>query len=202
MREIRDPLAATGLGLLLENPKELTSLKLLYIEKLGQLDCAAATKALLKRAMEDKSAQVRDACWDELARDGSPSVVLSLVEKLKSKENYQVNRAAVGLARMKDRSAIPALIDAVVTKHKKVVAGRGGNIGAAFRPGGGVGGPGGLNVGGGQPKVYELDYQNREVLDALVSLSKGANYQFSKENWRNWYARLNTPPNINLRRSE
>jgi hypothetical protein len=204
MRELRDPLAATGLGLLLENPKELTSLKLMYIEKLGQLDCQAATNALLKRAMDDKSAQVREACWDELARDGSPDVVASLTKELKSKENYRINRAAVGLARMNDRSAIPALIDAVVTKHKKTVGGGGGGpgrIGASFRPGGGGGG-GGLNVGGGGPKVYELDYQNREVLDALVSLSEGANFQFSKEKWRNWYARLNTPPNINLRRSE
>jgi hypothetical protein len=205
MRELRDPLAATGLGLLLENPRELTNLKLMYIEKLGQLDCPAATNALLKRAMDDKSAQVREACWDELARDASPSVVASLTKELEGKENHRVNRAAVGLARMKDPSAIPALIDAVVTKHKKTVnvgGGGPGRIGAAFRPGGGVGGPGGLNVGGGGPKVYEFEYQNREVLDALVSLSEGANFQFSKEKWRNWYARLNTPPNINLRRSE
>ena len=201
-RELRDPLAATGLGLLLENPKELDGLKLMYIEKLGQRDCPAATSALLKRAMDDKSGQVREACWDELARDGSPDVVVSLIKELESKENHRINRAAVGLSRMNDPSAIPALIDAVVTKHKKVIAGRGGNIGAAFRPGGGVGGPGGLNIGGNKPKVYELVYKNREVLDALVSLSEGANFQYSKENWRNWYARLNTPPNINLRRSE
>ena len=152
--------------------------------------------------MDDTSAQVREACWDELARDGSPAVVASLIEKLESKENYRINRAAVGLARMNDPSAIPALIDAVVTKHKKIISGGGGNIGASFRPGGGVGGPGGLSVGGNKPKVYELDYQNREVLDALVSLSEGANFQFSKEQWRNWYARLNTPPNIDLRRGE
>jgi len=204
MRELRDPLAATGLGTLLENPKELSWLKLMYVEKLGQLDCAASTAALLKCAMNDKNEQVRDACWDELARDGSPEVVASLMKELDSKDNYRVNRAAVGLARMDDPSAIPALIDAVVTKHKEVYStGRGpGSIGAAFRPGGGSGGPGGLSVGGGGPKVVEVNRRNPQVNAALVSLTDGANFQYSKEDWRNWYARLNTPPDINLRRSE
>lgn len=204
MRELRDPLAATGLASLLENPNELTWLKLMYIEKLGQLDCGASTSALLKCAMDDTNSQVRDACWDELARDGSPEVVVSLMRELESKENYRVNRAAVGLARMNDPSAIPALIDAVVTKHKKVFSTgrRPGSIGAAFTPGGGSGGPGGLSVGGGGPKVYEVDHRNEEVRAALVSLTEGANFQFSKEDWRNWYARVNTPPDIDLRRSE
>jgi hypothetical protein len=201
--EIRDPLAATGLGLLLDNEDEPLAQKLMYIEKLGQLDCQAATNALLKCAMEDRSDQVRDACWDELARDGSPAVVASLTKELESKDNRRVRLAAIGLGRMDNPSAIPALIDALVTTHKYKIIRRGGNMGASFsRPGGGINPGGGLMAGGRGVEIVSRDHQNREVLDALVSLAEGANFHYSEESWRNWYARLNTPPNINLRRSQ
>ena len=75
--EIRDPLAASALAGQLEKVNFLAP-KLILIEKLGDLDCQAASDALLKCAMEDENDQVRDACWDQLSRDGSPAVVASL----------------------------------------------------------------------------------------------------------------------------
>jgi hypothetical protein len=197
--KINDLAAAPGLAQLLEDETFLGA-KLIYIEKLSQLNCQTSSDALLKCAMEDKSNQVREACWDALAEDGSPAVVASLIKELESKDNVRVNRAAFGLERMNDTAAIMPLINALVTKHKfKFVQGPPGNMQAGFRPGGGgmAFNPGRKNV-----DVREVDLQNRAVLNALSVLTEGTNFQFDENRWREWYARVNTPPNINLRRSE
>jgi hypothetical protein len=201
IEQIRDVLAAAPLGQLLEEETFLAP-KLIYIQTLGELDCAAAGRALLKCAMEVESDQVQDACWDELARDGSPAIVASLLVELKSKDNRRVNRGAIGLARMNDRSAIRPLIDALVTTHKFKIVTRGGNMNAQFgRPGGGAARPGAaFGAGGRGPKIIEKEIRNPEALNALLNLTDGANFQFEEDRWREWYARINTPPNINLRR--
>jgi hypothetical protein len=202
--EIRDLHAAPGLAKLLENETFLAA-KLIFIEKLSELNCRTSTDALLKCAMEDKSTQVQENCWDALADDASPTVVASLIKELESKDNLRVNRAAVGLERMNDPAAILPLINALVTKHKfKIVTGR-GNMSASFgRPGTGTGGtPGmGFGAGGGGPKIVETDLKNRDVLNALSVLTGGAQFQFEEDRWKDWYARLNTPPNVDLRRIE
>ncbi len=194
--EIRDPLAATAVSLQLEEVDYLAA-KLMFIEKLGQLDCQVATSALLKCALEDDSRQVREACWDELAHDGSPAVVASLIRELDNKLNQRVNRAAIGLANMNSEAAVLPLIDALNTTHKYDFVKGGGNMSASFGSGGT-----GFSPGGKRVERREIMHQNREVLNALSIVTQGVNFQFDEERWRDWYARLNTPPNINLRRSE
>ncbi len=193
---IRDPLAAPGLGEQLEEVKFLEA-KLMIIERLGELNCQASSDALLKCAMDDESRQVRDACWEELADDGSPAVVAELIKELQSSLNARVNRAAVGLANMKSPEAVLPLIDALETIHKYDIVKSGGNMSASFGSGGT-----GFSPGGKRIERREIKHQNREVLNALSILTNGVNFQFDKDRWRDWYARVNTPPNINLRRSE
>jgi len=200
IHDIRDPAAAKPLGDLLA-AEQYVPAKLLYIEVLGKLDSPAATAALLRCAMEDKSERVRDDCWDQLARGRTDAVVASLIKLLVSKDNRKVNRAAVGLARMKNPSAIVPLIHALVTKHKFKVTTGGGNLNTTFgKTSGGGGGISGMGVGGGRPKIIEREIQNREVLNALVSLTDGANFQYDGQRWKQWYARANTPEHVDLRR--
>ena len=110
-----------------------------------------------------------------------------------------VNQAAWALGRLGDPSAIPALIDAVVTKHRfKVQTGSGpGGISGGFSPQGG----GGMQAGGGV-KIIEQEFQNRQVLSALTALvPNGVNFAYDKLAWKNWYAQQQQiAPGTNLRR--
>ena len=107
------------------------------------------------------------------------------LQKLHDKDNTIVNHAAVALSRMKDPSAIPSLIDALITNHKRQLmpAGPQGNYSSTFGSGGG----GSFSFGGSQPKIISQDIQNPAVLDALVTLTN-ANFNYDKAAWKNWLA--------------
>jgi HEAT repeat protein len=129
---------------------------------------------------------------------GGQQALAVLTHGLQNKDNDLVNQAAWALGQLGDPAAIPALIDAVVTKHRfKVTTGSGpGGISGGFTPQGG----GGLQAGGGV-KVIEKELSNRQVLTALVSLvPEGVNFAYDKPAWKNWYARRQLAPGVNLRR--
>ena len=75
-----------------------------------------------------------------------PEVTLLYVKGLKSKDNSEVNRAAAALKALGDVSAVPPLIDALVTTHKaKIGSGNPGQTSASFSRGSG----GNIGFGGG-----------------------------------------------------
>ena len=140
---------------------------------------------------------MRDACLSALEKYDSAVAVDIFIPHLTDKNNTVVNRAGLGIGRLKDARATVPLIEALTTEHKLVIPGRGGNIGASFDKNGG----GGLSTGGG-PKVIRRVMQNRAVLNALSSIHSGVNYQFDRERWRQWYENTNTPKQLSLRRTE
>ena len=116
-----------------------------------------------------------------------------LAVKILESALLRVNQAAWALGRLGDPEAIPALIDAIVTKHKFPVypGGAPGSINA---------GSGGLQMGG-RPKIMECEFQNRQVLAALTALTPdGINFGYSEQAWKDWWARQQTPAGVNLRR--
>ena len=119
-----------------------------------------------------------------------------------SKHNAMVNRAAVALSHMNDRSAIGPLIDALVTTHKqKITQGSPGSLSPTFGMGpGGAPGPSGLSVGG-RAKIVTYHVRNQAVLDALVTLT-GRNHQFDQQSWKDWHASQRETEAINLRRDD
>ena len=118
------------------------------------------------------------------------------VGELRNKDNNHVNQAGFALGKLGDKSAIPALIDALVTTHTFTVQeGNPGQIGAGFSPHGG----GGLSVGSTVKRVKK-DMQNQAVLDALATLAGGANFGFDERAWKNWYAQQTKPRDADSRR--
>jgi hypothetical protein len=108
-----------------------------------------------------------------------------------------VNRAAAGLAHMKDPIAIEPLIAALVTTHKyKIVKGNPNQTSASF----GTGAPGGFSFGGGGEEIVTKNLPNKNVLDALILLSGGVNFDFDVEAWKYWFASQKKPATINTRR--
>ena len=130
---------------------------------------------------------------------GSQQAVAVFSRLLKDKNNQIVNQAAWALGRLGDPSAVPALIDALVTKHRfRVQSGGGpGGISGGFSPQGG----GGMQAGG-KAMIIEQEYQNRQALSALVALvPAGVNFGYDKAAWKNWYAsQQQNAPGTNLRR--
>jgi hypothetical protein len=180
----------------LQEEDEHPQLKLLYIEVLGKLESQVAVSAFIDRAIEDPDATVRDRCLDELAKFGSEAAAQAFVKKLDDENNVIVNRAAAGLARLRDPSTTLPLIEALTTRHRQVISPGSGNLGVGFSNGN----LSGFSAGNRGPKVIEREVRNQAVLSALTQIHEGVNYAYNKEQWRNWYARQNTPEGINLNR--
>ena len=134
-----------------------------------------------------------------------------MTRALQSKENHIVNRAAIGLRRLDDPSAVSPLIGALVTTHKFTLYPNGppGNISTTMSrtssggaaPGGlsSSGGPGlGMSVGG-KPVVLRRRLQNREVLDALIKLT-GVNFFYDLKRWKYWLASQRKAQALDARR--
>ena len=158
--------------------------RLVVVEVLGNIGTEAALRVLALRSLDDPSPEVRVTCVEYLARASRPSTIKLFLEKLRDKDNAVINRAAFGLRHLGDPSVIGPLIDALVTRHKILVAqgNPSGSTSATFSPQGG-----GFAVGGGGPIYFDQPYENQEVLDALIGLT-GVNFNFNVSAWKQWHA--------------
>jgi hypothetical protein len=203
IRAVNDPMAAPALARYLNNSRaEPRDLRLLYVESLGRLQEGAGMDALITVSLFDGDEEVRLASLDQVVAQQYKPAVGKYVQALRHKENAIVNRAAVCLARMKDRSAIGPLIDAVVTVHTmEIQKGQPGQTSAGF--GSGPGGKGGgFTFGGGGTEIVKTAFQNRDVLQALIDLAGGANFEYDKGAWKHWYAVQKKPTSLDARRDE
>jgi len=206
LETIREPAAVRPLATFLQDEAN-PAVRKLYIETLARIHTPEAVKVLALRALEDPVEELRLTCLDYLKTEPRPDVVALFISKLKSKDNKMVRRAAVGLAAMKDPTAIAPLIDALITTHTYRIDPPGGPnaMSVTFGKGpGGSGAPGGgtgMSFGGG-PKLVKIPVQNQEVLDALVKIT-GVNYQFNIPAWKSWYTQYRKtlqPPAADARR--
>jgi hypothetical protein len=199
LSEITDPLAVKALGMALKKDANQDA-RLIYVESLATIGTLEALASLAICSIEDEVEEVRLTCLDHLGKTKSPEVVKYYVSKLKDKDNAVVNRAGLGLGRMKDRSAIHPLIDALITAHRyKLGNGNPGQMTMSFPTGNTKGGIG-MGMGGNAPKVIVDHKQNQAVLDALVAIT-GQNFNFDQRAWRTWYAAQNKVQGLDARRN-
>jgi HEAT repeat protein len=192
--QISDPHAIAGLKLVLKTDSRERA-RTQYIDTLARIGTHPAVVLIATRSVEDTAEEVRMVALDYLRKAKSPDAVSYLVGQLRSKDNVWVNRAAVGLGYLGDRSAVGPLIDALITPHKfKIVTGNGNpnSLSSSFIPGGKTsGGMGGAGMGvGGGTQIVTQHIQNPSVLDALVLLTGGVNYGFDVRAWKYWYTSL------------
>jgi hypothetical protein len=181
---ITDPLAVYGLGKALQNDTRLKP-RQLYIKVLAKIDTPEAIDTLTYAAVDCEVEEVRLTCLDYLKTKDNPKATKYFVAALRSPNNLAVNRAAAALRVMNDPTTIRPLIDALVTTHRQLVSPESnpGSMSAAFNKNGGAG----LSVGG-SPKVMKQEVRNPAVLDALLSLTKGVNFDYDVLAWQRWYA--------------
>ena len=85
---------------------------MLYVEALGRLASDAGMKPLVDTSLYDDDDEVRLSALDQVITHRYKPAVGQYIQALRHKDNPIVNRAAVGLGRLKDPSAIAPLIGA------------------------------------------------------------------------------------------
>jgi len=203
IRQVRDPLAIEAIGRLLQSERD-RRMRLIYVEVLGQISDDQASVALVELALTDRDEEVYYACVDQLAQRKTPPLVRQFVLALTSQQNDRVNRAAFALSSLGDQSAIPPLIDALVTRHDAVLPGS-DLISSTFvknSPANRTGDS--FTSGPTAPQVITQTATNQEVLKTLVKLT-GVSFSFDQRAWRNWYTleqRRGSPTSVDARRIE
>jgi hypothetical protein len=202
IRAIDDPTASGALIDVLNDKQAGSNLKRLCVDVLGRLQTPAGVRSLIDRSINDPSADVRDACLDQLESFGAMQAVRTFEGLLTSSDNKLVNRAATGLAILGRPEATLSLINALITEHKFLVTTGGGPGKFNLGFGGGPGGGGNSFSAGGQTKMVKTPLKNENVLNALISLYPGTNFGYDMESWKTWYARQRMPVTVRLRRSD
>src|SRR5262249_36521802 len=160
---------------------------------------------------------VRWAAIDALAERQDSQATRSLTGVLKSEHNTVIRRAAEALGALGDASAVPALIDALVTKHKQVITRQGGTsfVGnqtpaiidyepvvapgvVAFRPVIGYQAQG-VGISAPSQEVVTVQVENDEVRQALVQLTK-EDFGYNQAAWRTWLANQRKKEDLKNRR--
>lgn len=181
---IKDPVAAGPLGDFFRREGD-RRVKMLYADILANINTSEAQGVLIERTLADVDEEVFHYCLDKIVELQPPRAADPFIAALKDEYNARINRAAMALARLGDRSAISPLIDALITTHTHVLPGR---------PGAGpdsttttFGGSSTVMKQNEGPKVIVAHVQNQHVLDALTKLS-GSNFGFDQRAWRYWHA--------------
>jgi len=198
LNAIQEPAAAPALAEVLGDPSQPPATRKRCLSILTKLPTTAATPTLVRVAQSDPDSNLQDACLDLLKQQGPHLVVSYFVRELHNKDNAALNHAADCLARLGDKSATLALINALVTEQKfQVSAGGGpGSINTAFGSGGGT------FSSGKTAMVQKKLLENSSVRSALTSMYPGVNYNYDIGAWRAWYVKTQTTSDVNLRRDE
>jgi hypothetical protein len=200
LRAIRDPLAAEALAKAFAEEGN-TKVKEFLAVILSQLGSRRATAALIDCALGDSDREMRLYCLDQLKQRGRSQAITAFTGALSGKDRVRINRAAEALGKLDGSSAILPLIEVLQTQQKVRVnvASGPGNLNPSFQRDA-TGRPSGGGFGAGNAtRVITQTVDNKSVLNALVALT-GENFKYSQADWKRWYLRSNTPPEVNLRR--
>lgn len=178
----------------------------LLVEVLARIDGEESTQALVSVALRDDVEANRSLAIDALIPRKSAELVSDLIGELRDKENDRVRRSAVILGALGDSSAVPPLVDALITTHRRVEEPSMRDVenalaGPSIRTAETVILPDGTIIRRSplsgmtldqafatstpQRRVIVEELQNDEVLVALQELT-GENFGFSKDRWRAW----------------
>lgn len=190
---VTDPMAGPPIVELMKDEQDPAALRLLA-KAASQIDHQSTVNALVLLSLNAPDEDLRLNCLGWLIDAERPGLTEAYVKALKSNDNEVVNRAGVALGSLEDSSAIGPLIDALVTKHKRVVGGDGGGDTYSFNPT-----SGGFSFGGGGPKVESGELRNPAVLSALVRITN-EHFGYDKQLWEKWHATQASLVQVDLRR--
>jgi hypothetical protein len=187
-------------------------MKFIYLEALERIGSDDAIAGLIHISLRDPDTEVFHEAARKIVANQRGKTLDSFITALKSNHNGQINRAAVVLGQMEESSAIPALIDRLVSRHHFVFRqGSKDKITSTFSSSG-IGSSGACGSIAGLPQptcsgmstgsktiVLAQDVPNQDVLQALVNLT-GQSYGFNRVAWRRWWDTQKSGQSISVRR--
>lgn len=191
--QVQDPMAGPYVVDALEDAND-PAVRRLLAQAAARIDHQATVNALVQLSLNDPDEDLRLSSLDWLVRSGRPGLADAYVKALRSNDNVIVNRAAMALEKLGDQSTVGPLIDALVTKHKRVSGGSGGGDTYSFSPT-----SGGFSMGGGGPKEISGQVRNPDVLTALVQLTN-EHFGYDEALWKKWHATQAQLVQVDLRR--
>ena len=200
IKAISDPFAVPALAKYL-GTEQRRPVRMLYLGALSRINEPPALDVLVGVSLNDTDDEVRLSALEAVVTQQYEPAVAHYVQALKAQDNVVVNRAAVALGELGNRTAVGPLIDALVTTHKfKIQKGQPGQTAAAFGNGPGIGGGGGFTFGGSSTKIIEQQLKNPAVLQALVKLTEGTSFNYDTKAWKNWFVAQRKPATLDARR--
>jgi hypothetical protein len=198
LKSIEDPYAIKAIAYYIDPKRENSAaMRKLFVEILGRIGDGAVHSILIDRALYDADEEVRLTAIDMLTELKSRPAMAEFIKQLGSGENAIINRAAVGLAALGDKSAVGPLIDALISTHVYVQkSGGSGQISSTFNP---HGGGGGSLMTGPRVKTFKRTYKNENVLHALAKISE-VNFGYQVDQWKTWHATQKKSEAIDARR--
>lgn len=187
-----DPTAVPPLANALQNEPD-PEFRDVLIRALSQIGTGPAWYEIANWAMREPN---DDVCWTCIVlMQSSPGMAKFFTPYLTSRDNLVVNRAAYILGQLGDRTAIPPLINALITEHEVEVRRGDPNLSQYT-------GAGNNSFAGRQAlkpeKANEL-VSNREVLVALRNLS-GQDFSYDIPAWLDWWGGQNQITDFDARR--
>jgi hypothetical protein len=195
-----DPLATTALWNALQKERNEDT-RILLIKALSNIATSVALHNIARLSMNAQEVlEVRKVCFEELSKH--PEAKQAIVGFYAAFLNPQmcdaatINAAAHALGEIGGRSALPQLIDVLITVHSDIKTVDAPSPTFGDQPGGGQG----MGLGWGTRKVKEVkESRNQEVLTALIKLT-GVNFQYEKNAWRVWLIESRKTSSFNARR--
>ncbi|MEZ6051543.1 MAG: HEAT repeat domain-containing protein [Planctomycetaceae bacterium] len=212
LSQITDPDAIAALVKVMADSQD-RDVRLFLVKLLTNIPDSRSVGPLVQQSLLDVDGQVREAAIKAIDEPRRPPAINLYIAALENKARIVVRRAGYALGQIGDRSAIPALIAALVTQHQYQVTyqeatptyalSSDGNIGFAGTTSGltpeveGLMRTGQLPYGavvipppGGtvtKSTTVTRTERNVEVLEALKTLS-GENFGFDERTWQLWWA--------------
>ena len=212
LRQLKEPAAVAGLTRMLQKHKN-RQYRLLFVQILSQIPGEKPVIPLVKQSLLDADQEIRYAARSGISEDQYPFAFPEYIRSLKSDQNVVVKRAGAALQQMGNESAIPYLIDALVTTHRYrvLVNDTAGTLGFQTNGNVAVGNsgqtalppqiemmlrtgqlPNGVIVNAPQAStrkkvvVVKYEHRNEPVLLALQKIS-GENFGYDERTWKLWY---------------
>ena len=196
LASIDDPLAAGALTRALPNESS-PEIRILLIQALGNVGTSAALHEVARWSIGEPNDEVRRTCYDVLKKHPAalPAIVGFYSRHLRAENGpLVINRAAFAIGQLGGHSAIPQLIDVLVTTHTetKVVQAQGPSMNS------GMNSSSGLDWGSRTVKI-DRNISNQEVRHALMLLT-GEDFLFNKDAWKTWLIQSRRTPTFDARR--
>ncbi|MDR2344807.1 MAG: hypothetical protein LBE18_01950 [Planctomycetaceae bacterium] len=195
---ITDPSAGPTIAIALTTERNPDT-RILLIRALSNIGTSATIQEIARWSINQTETvtSVKRTCFDELRKhkEAYPILVGLYASQLNPQNGiYAINEAALAIAEFGGKSAVPQLIDVLVTIHTET---------QIVNPAGGIANRDTTGLQWGQPKEIKFtrEIKNTGVLKALIALT-GANFQYDKTAWKKWLIQNRKTQYFNARRGE